>query len=127
MVPRAFAARFERGAILFLLALALTSAPGAALPWDEPVPVPASEAPLARDPFGGVVAGIRAMSEAELKVFYLRCSRESLRGRLGSGEIALCSTGYERLLQRVFGGDFLALLAWRRNLARVDTSLASPF
>jgi hypothetical protein len=123
MVPRAFVVRFEKRALsLVVFAFAFSNGAAAA---ERRIPVQAGIAQA--DAVADVVAGIEAMSEADLKVFYLRCSREALRGRLGSGEIAFCSTGYERLLQRVFGGDFLALLAWRRNLGRVDTRLASPF
>ena len=61
---------------------------------------------------------IERLSEVELKEFYLRCARESVRGRLGHGEIALCSAGYERLLNGTFRGDIRALLEWRRGLGR---------
>ena len=61
-----------------------------------------------------VVAQIKSLPEEDLKKFYRQCSRASVRGHLGAGEIALCSIGYEQLLQRHFGGDFRALLAWRR-------------
>ncbi len=60
-------------------------------------------------------AGIEALSEREAKQFYLDCSHAALRGRLGSGETAVCSIGYDVLLRRHFGGDFHALLAWSRS------------
>ena len=64
---------------------------------------------------GSVRAGIEALSMQEAKQFYLDCSRAAMRGRLGSGETAVCSIGYEVLLERHFGGDFYALLAWSRS------------
>ena len=74
------------------------------------------------------VARIKALSEDELKQFYRQCSRASVRGHLGAGEIALCSIGYEQLLQRHFGGDFRALLAWRRTPeGERERSRPSPF
>jgi hypothetical protein len=60
-------------------------------------------------------AGIEALSERDARQFYLDCSHAALRGRLGSGETAVCSIGYEVLLSRHFGGDFHALLAWSRS------------
>ena len=70
------------------------------------------------DRFAATEAEIRALPEADLKKFYLNCSREAIRGRIGSGEIQLCSIGYERLLQGSFGGDFRAFLDWRRDAVR---------
>lgn len=73
-----------------------------------------------------VLALVERMSEADLKEFYLYCSREAVRGRLGNAEIALCSTGYERLLKGTFGGNFHALLEWRRGLGH-SKARPSPF
>lgn len=53
-------------------------------------------------------------SDADLKSFYLHCSQAGRRS-LGMGGVAVCSIGYELLLQRTFGGDFYALLAWSRR------------
>ena len=75
-------------------------------------------APLA--PFEEAVAEIGTLTEAELKRFYLKCARASVRGRISGGEIQLCSVGYEQLLQRVFGGNFREFLEWRRNAVRRD-------
>lgn len=61
---------------------------------------------------------IEQLSEPDLKQFYLHCARESVRQRLGGGEIALCSIGYERLLKETFNGDFRAFLEWRRSARR---------
>jgi hypothetical protein len=77
-----------------------------------------SRAPLADEGPAFVFDAIEQLSEADLKEFYLRCARESVRGRLGHGEIALCSVGYERLLNGTFRGDIRALLEWRRGLGR---------
>ena len=86
------------------------------------------ETPPAESAAAQTVAAINQLSEAELKEFYLRCARESMRGRLSSGEIAFCSIGYERLLQHTFRGDFRALLEWRRTQGRPQQPpLASPF
>lgn len=60
-------------------------------------------------------AALHELSERDLKARYLQCSQAALQGQLGSQEIALCSLGYEVLLRRVFGGDYLALFAWSRS------------
>ncbi len=73
-----------------------------------------------------LVDSIEQMTEAELKAFYLRCTREAVGGRLNRGHIALCSVGYERLLKSTFQGNFVALLEWRRGLQRGEP-LHSPF
>jgi hypothetical protein len=62
-------------------------------------------------------AHLQRLSERDVKQFYLGCSAAAMRGRLGGGETAACSVGYEVLLQRHFGGDFHALLAWSRKQA----------
>jgi hypothetical protein len=94
-----------------------------ALAFGEPIEEPAGTS-RGIDP----VYHIERLSEADLKRFYLRCSRAALRGRMSTGEIALCSTGYERLLQVSFRGDFMALLEWRRNPDRDrEWSGPSPF
>jgi hypothetical protein len=76
----------------------------------DPTP-PATEAPAPRDRF----ETIRQMTEPELKRFYLGCSGSAMRARLGAGSIAECSTAYETLLTKVFGGDFHSFLQWRRG------------
>jgi hypothetical protein len=73
----------------------------------EPVAAPQHEALL--------VAHLKTLSDERLKAFYLRCSDAAIGSQLGSGEIALCSIGYEMLLKRTFGGDFMALLGWSRQ------------
>lgn len=66
---------------------------------------------VARDP---IMVRLEGLSDANLKLFYLHCSRAAKRS-LGTGGVAVCSVGYELLLQRTFGGDFNALLAWSRR------------
>lgn len=78
------------------------------------------------DRFANAAARIEALSEADLKEFYLNCARASVRERVSPGEIQLCSIGYERLLHRSFGGDFRALLEWRRDAARRRLSAPAP-
>ena len=58
---------------------------------------------------------LERFSEAQLKDFYLRCSRAAGERRMSGGEIAICSIGYELLLKRAFHGDFDALVAWSRR------------
>jgi hypothetical protein len=62
-----------------------------------------------------VVAAIQQLPEADLKIFYLRCSHAALLQTLSAGEIGYCAYGYEELLKRVFGSDFHALLAWSQK------------
>lgn len=69
----------------------------------------------APNPMAVAISRIKALPEAELKAFYRRCARASVRGQLSNGEIALCSVGYQQLLDRHFGGDFQAFLEWRRG------------
>jgi len=58
---------------------------------------------------------LERLSEREAKQFYLGCSGAATRGRLSGGQATACSVGYDVLLQRHFGGDFHALLAWSRS------------
>lgn len=58
---------------------------------------------------------LETISESQLKESYLRCSDAAVAGALQSGEIAVCSIVYEQLLERAFGGDFMALLSWSRS------------
>lgn len=54
------------------------------------------------------------LSEPDLERLFLRCSRESSQRLMGFDEAAVCSTGFEALKKRKFGGDFSAMLAWWR-------------
>ena len=77
--------------------------------------VRAQEHPLVLDHDSRFATALRSLSEHDLKAFYLRCSHAASQGSLGSSDVAPCSVGYETLLNDVFGGDFLALLAWSRS------------
>ena len=94
----------------FALAAAALAASAPAASGDD---VPFGAQQLASEEFAAI-AHIQRLPDADLKEFYLRCNRAALRGGLGSGEVALCSVGYETLLKRTFEGDFHALLDWRR-------------
>ncbi len=65
-----------------------------------------------RDP---VSARFERLSDAQLKALFLRCSREATQRLLGLAEGALCSSAGDVLKERIFGGDFNALLAWWRT------------
>lgn len=90
-----------------------------------PAPLPGQadavglKAPTSRDRFAvpgdPLRARIESLSEHEAKQFYLGCSRAAMRGRLDSGQTAVCSVGYDVLLKRHFGGEFEALLTWSRQ------------
>ena len=92
------------------------------------VPTRAAEPAQPATSYDAVVERIENLTADELKEFYLRCSRAAMRGRLSNGEISLCSLGYERLLMWTFGGDFHALLEWRRGTHGVgEPARPSPF
>lgn len=57
---------------------------------------------------------LERLAEPDLKSVYLRCCAASERDLLSFEEVARCSIAYEVLKQRVFGGDFQALLNWSR-------------
>jgi hypothetical protein len=61
------------------------------------------------------------MSADEIKATYLACSAEAVRRHLGGDEITFCSTVYDVLLTRHFGGNFDSLLAWSRQQASPGT------
>lgn len=54
----------------------------------------------------------------DLKKSFLACDRSARDGLLDGGEAAACSMVYEELKERVFGGDFQALLAWWKTQTR---------
>jgi len=112
---------FPKASVFLLAACAFAGSVSAAS--DAPAGIPPPEED--RSEFSTVA--IEQLSEAELKDFYLRCAREAMRQRLGAGEIALCSIGYERLLKGTFRGDFHALLEWRRAVGRRAEPVHSPF
>jgi len=86
--------------------------------------IQAQEHALALDHESRFASALRNLSEHDLKAFYLRCSHAASHGSLGSSDIALCSVGYEMLLNDVFGGDFFALLAWSRSQSGEATRAA---
>jgi hypothetical protein len=61
---------------------------------------------------------VQTFPEDELKRLYMQCGRETERRLLAGSEVMACSVVYETLLARVFGGDFLALIAWSRSASR---------
>ncbi len=68
------------------------------------------------------------LAEKNLKTRYINCSRDAMQRHISASEAAYCSTVYETLLQRVFGGDFHALLAWSRaqRYEAVEDAAAAP-
>lgn len=110
--------------VRIVLAAGAFAASGQAASADD---VPFSAQQVAADG-SAAIARIQQLADADLKEFYLRCSRAAVRGGLGSGEVALCSVGYETLLKRTFEGDFHALLDWRRaqHAARVAPREVMP-
>lgn len=75
----------------------------------------ASPPPLAPRADEAAATALDTLPETCLQALYLRCSDEAIAGRLSRGGIAGCSVVYQTLLERSFGGDFLALLAWSRR------------
>ncbi len=59
-------------------------------------------------------ARLERLAEPDLKTVYLRCNEAAEEGLLTFEEATLCSLAHEVLKQRVFGGDFEALLNWWR-------------
>jgi hypothetical protein len=94
---------------LLFIPLAAIAADGEPEKRSPPVPV---------ERFAGSFADVEQLTDAQLKRFYLECSRAAVRGRITSGDVQVCSVGYERLLQKSFGGDFRAFLDWRRQAVR---------
>lgn len=89
-------------------------------------PAPAKEAgePLLA-PLEARPVRVAEMPDAQLKRVYVACSNAALHGALGTSDIPFCSLVYEALLQRTFGGDFFALLAWSRAQRDVRPERAS--
>lgn len=56
---------------------------------------------------------------AALKGAYIECERRAADGKLDTSEIMKCSTVYEELKRREFGGNFKLLKAW------ADTQVAA--
>src|SRR5688500_3282634 len=96
---------------LLCTSLAMAAVAADAVPEKRRPPVPVER-------FAESFADVEQLTDAELKRFYLECSRAAVRGRITSGDVQVCSVGYERLLQKSFGGDFRAFLDWRRQAVR---------
>jgi len=60
----------------------------------------------------------------ELKTTYLECERAARAGALETAAVMNCSTVYEELKQRAFGGDAEALFAWVRDQLPLPTPAA---
>ncbi len=53
-----------------------------------------------------------AYTTDDLKVVYINCEKAALSERMDRGQVTFCSTIYELLKQRAFGGDFRRLKEW---------------
>ena len=60
------------------------------------------------------LAPFERLSDAQLKEYFLRCSRDATERLLALDEGALCSAAQDALKDRSFAGDFSALLTWWR-------------
>jgi hypothetical protein len=59
-------------------------------------------------------ARFERLSDAQLKAYFLRCSRDASERLLALDEGALCSAAGDALKNRSFASDFRALLEWWR-------------
>ena len=71
-------------------------------------------------------ASLARHSADDLKKAFLACDGAAASGLLGAGEAAACSLVYEELKERVFRGDFHALVAWWKAQPRDATAQADP-
>jgi hypothetical protein len=62
-----------------------------------------------------LVAAFDAMPTPRLQAMFLQCARESSERAFGMDEAVPCAMAWDTLLQREFGGDVRALLAWWRG------------
>ena len=76
--------------------------------------LPASEVDPLSDR-AGILAEYERLPQSCLRELFTACNRASRRTLLDFGAAATCSFGYEALLNRGFGGNFHALLAWWRG------------
>jgi hypothetical protein len=58
---------------------------------------------------------LEGLTVSQIKHVDLNCSNEPMERRLAGGEAAMCSIAYDVLLNRHYGGNFDALLAWSRQ------------
>jgi hypothetical protein len=63
----------------------------------------------------GTLGRYRQVPQHCLEAMFMRCAGEANTHLMDLGEAAVCSVGYEALLDRAFGGNFQALLAWWRS------------
>jgi hypothetical protein len=63
----------------------------------------------------GTLARYQRLPRACLQDLFAACSQATSRTLLDPGSAAVCSYGYEALLQQGFDGSFPALLAWWRS------------
>jgi hypothetical protein len=114
-----------KAAALIAVAWALGGASASAQEPQGPPSLFQAREPAALDYENPLVAALHELPEQDLKAFYLECNRAATQTSLGSGDIALCSIGYEILLKSTFGGDFSALLAWSRNQPNEERTSAA--
>ena len=60
----------------------------------------------------GAIASMENLPQSCLKEMVIECSRNADTAVLDLDTAAVCSTGYEALLRKGFGGNFKALIAW---------------
>jgi hypothetical protein len=61
-----------------------------------------------------LIAQFQKLPRPQLEAVFMRCSHESSRRLLDMNEGVMCAMAWDALLQRGFGGDVNALLAWWR-------------
>lgn len=58
------------------------------------------------------ISSLEQMPATCLKALLVECSDSANQALLDLGSAALCSMGYEALLQKGFGGSFPAMMVW---------------
>jgi hypothetical protein len=71
-------------------------------------------------------AGLARYGADDLKKMFLACDGAAATGLLGAGEAGACSLVYEELKDRVFRGDFQALVAWWKAQPREVSAQGAP-
>ncbi|HEY8047985.1 MAG TPA: hypothetical protein VIE63_02350 [Ramlibacter sp.] len=61
------------------------------------------------------ISRMEQMSDACLKRLLFQCGDAANQRVMDLGSASTCSMGYEALLHKSFGGDFVAMLAWWRG------------
>src|SRR4051812_29615586 len=93
-------------------ALAACALPAAS---ETPCELPASESMNLLSERSEVLRQVEQLPAQCLKTIVRECSGGADKGLLDFSSAAMCSISYEALLQKGFGGDFPALLAWWRE------------